>query len=241
MAATMNAANIEGTIVIKKKLTKRRVTAEVPMYYRGPAVELGADQNPKEDPLAFERSRVVIYLDGRLPSEPENTPPIPKVEQINRRFTPELLVISAGSRVSFPNLDPIFHNVFSLSGAKSFDLGNYPKGETRFVKFDKPGIVYVNCHLHPNMSATIVVAPNQWNTKGDPDGHFELRNVPPGKYTIVAWHKASGFLRQPVTVEPDRDEHVEFLIPLDENGNRLRPSSPDPSGLVSQRLAGRRD
>ena len=109
-------------------------------------------------------------------------------------------MIQAGAKVSFPNLDPIFHNVFSLSGAKTFDLGNYPKGDTRMVIFPEPGIVYVNCHLHPNMTATIVVDAKQWNTKADRDGHFVLPDVPPGKYTVVAWHKAAGFFRQQVDV-----------------------------------------
>jgi hypothetical protein len=144
------------------------------------------------------------------------------MEQENRRFSPEILVVQAGSRVSFPNLDPIFHNVFSLSGARAFDLGNYPKGATRLVSFPEPGIVYVNCHLHANMAATIVVTPNMWNAKSDRDGHFEINDVPPGKYTIVAWHKASGPIRQTVTVAPGKsrkDGNIEFLIPLDENGS----------------------
>jgi plastocyanin len=229
----VHAENIEGTIVIKKKLTKRRVTAEVPMYERGPAVELGA--NTEEDPLAFERSRVAVYLEGHFPAPVPATPVavnqvvaqavvkpvVVKMEQTNRRFSPEMLVIQAGSKVSFPNNDPIFHNVFSLSGPKTFDLGNYPRGDTRIVTFPEPGIVFVNCHLHPNMTAAIVVAPNQWNTRADRDGRFELPDVPPGKYTIVAWHKAAGFLRQTVVVEPGRNERVEFLIPFDENGRAL--------------------
>jgi plastocyanin len=225
VAVVMPAESIQGTIIIKKKLTKRRVTEQVPMYERGPAVELGAD--PEKDPLAFERERVAVYLEGRIRAQSAAPTVVGKMEQENRRFQPEMLVIPAGSRVSFPNLDPIFHNVFSLSGARSFDLGNYPKGESRIVTFPEPGIVYVNCHLHSNMTATIVVAPNQWNTKGDRNGHFELSDVPPGKYTIVAWHKASGYFRQTITVAPGKDEHVEFLIPLDENGANM--------GLLSQR------
>jgi plastocyanin len=214
------AERIEGTIVIRKKLTKRRVTAQVPVYQRGPAVELSTDR--EEDPLAFERSRVAVYLEGRFPQQPSTADAVgARMEQVNRRFWPETVVIEAGSKVSFPNNDPIFHNVFSLSGPKTFDLGNYPKGDTRMVMFLEPGIVYVNCHLHPNMTGTIVVAPNRWNTQADRDGHFTLPDVPPGKYTIVAWHKAAGFFRQTVVVGADRDENVEFLIPIDESGRAL--------------------
>jgi hypothetical protein len=147
------------------------------------------------------------------------------MEQTNRRFSPDTLVIQAGSQVSFPNLDPIFHNVFSLSKSKTFDLGYYPKGQTRLVTFSAPGIVYVDCHLHPNMAGTIVVTPNRWNTKADQDGRFVLKDVPPGNYTIVAWHKVAGFFRQQVQIVAGRDERVEFLIPIDENGLKIEGRS----------------
>ena len=107
-----------------------------------------------------------------------------------------MIVVPAGSTVSFPNLDPIFHNVFSLSKPKSFDLGNYPKDHTRTVTFPKPGIVIVGCHLHANMSAVIVVTPNRWSTTADAQGHFTLPAVPPGAYTVVAWHKSVGIFPQ---------------------------------------------
>jgi plastocyanin len=233
LSASLSAESIEGTVVIKKKLTKRRVTASVPLYERGPAVELDSDKDA--DPLAFERSRVAIYLEGKFPSEPSANEAVARMDQTNRRFSPDMLVIQAGSKVSFPNLDPIFHNVFSLSGPKTFDLGNYAKGDTRLVAFPEPGIVYVNCHLHPNMAATIVVAPNRWNTKADREGRFALPDVPPGKYTIVAWHKAAGFFRQEVQLVAGRDEKVEFLIPLDENGRKIQPHAPDVPALESQR------
>lgn len=219
LSACLAAETIEGTVVVRKKLTKRRVTATVPLYERGTAVGLTADT--ETDPLAFERARVAIYLDGHFPADPAAGAQTATMEQQNRRFSPELLVIESGSKVSFPNLDPIFHNVFSLSGPRSFDLGNYPQGDTRVVTFPKPGIVYVNCHLHPNMSAAIVVAPGKWNTKADRDGHFALHDVPPGKYTVVAWHKAAGFFRQQVEVTPGHDEKIEFLIPIDENGSKI--------------------
>lgn len=216
--APAHASSIEGTVVIKKKLTKRRVTAEVPMYQRGAGVPLTSDSG--EDPVAFERARVAIWLDGPV-SKDAPSGAVAKMEQTNRRFTPELLVIEAGSKVSFPNNDPIFHNVFSLSGPKSFDLGNYPKGDTRFVTFPEPGIVYVNCHLHPNMTAAIVVTPNKWHTMADRDGRFALPDLPPGKYTVVAWHKAAGFFRETVTLTEGHDAQVEFLIPIDESGRTL--------------------
>jgi plastocyanin len=217
---SLGAENIEGTVVIRKQLTKRRVTAAVPLYERGPGASLAADN--EEDPLAAERARVAVWLEGSgLKSALARTDA--KIEQKDRRFIPEIIVISAGAKVSFPNLDPIFHNVFSLSKVRAFDLGNYPRGETRTVTFPTAGIVYLNCHLHSNMAATIVVTPNQWNTMGDRAGKFALHDVPPGEYTLVAWHKTAGFFRQPVRLAAGQDVKTEFLIPLNADGSRLRP------------------
>jgi len=208
--AVVEAAAVEGAVVIKRKLTKRKVTASAAAYERGVRVEVGAD--PQQDPLAFERTRVVIYLEGQLPSKPVTA----TMEQKNRRFLPDTLVVPAGSTVSFPNLDPIFHNVFSLSNLAAFDLGNYAKDHTRTVTFPKPGIIFVGCHLHTNMGAVIVVSPNQWCTKPDADGRFTLPDAPSGTYTIVAWHKAAGFFRQTVRIDNGRVAKLQFLIPLDE-------------------------
>ena len=218
--------------MIKTKLTKRRITAAVPLYERGPTVELST--NSEKDPLAFERSRVAVYLEGQDPSPMQARPTVPSMAQVNRGFTPEMLVVAAGSTMSFPNMDLVFHNVFSLSSPKTFDLGNYAKGDTRVVTFAKPGIVYVKCHLHANMTGTIVVAPNRWNTIASGDGSFELRDVPPGRYTIVAWHKAAGFFRQQVDVTSDGTRHIEFLIPIDSEGRKLQPATSDLPGYISQ-------
>jgi hypothetical protein len=122
-------------------------------------------------------------------------------------------------------MDPIFHNVFSLSRTKSFDLGNYSQGETRVVTFTEPGVVVVNCHLHPNMAAVVFVAPNRWNTKADRGGNFTLRDVPPGRYTVVAWHKAAGYFRKEIEVGSGRTANVEFLIPWSEVSPSARADS----------------
>jgi plastocyanin len=205
---------ITGTILIKKKLTKPSVTASVSMYQRGTAVELGKDA--VQDPLAYERSRVVIYLEGPASATAPAKAGSFTMQQLNRRFTPDLLVVPVGSAVAFPNMDPIFHNIFSLSKPKTFDLGSYDKGDSRNVTFTKPGVVYVYCHLHPNMEATIVVTPNRWFARSDADGQFRIPNVPPGQYTVVAWHKAAGFFRKTITVEAGHSPAVDFFIPIDD-------------------------
>jgi len=212
----LSAGDIQGTVIITHRLTKRKVTASSGAYQRGSPVVLGSCPFDK-DSLAYERSHVVVYVDGELPSATITV----TMQQKNREFLPDLLTIPCGSSVSFPNLDPIFHNVFSLSKPKTFDLGNYDKGQTRSVTFLKPGIVLVNCRLHTNMTGAIVVTPNQWTSIADADGRFVLRGVPAGIHTLIAWHKAAGFLHQTITVSESRAAIVEIPIPLDENGMPL--------------------
>jgi plastocyanin len=212
-AACAGAQDITGTILIKRKLTRPSVTAAVSVYQRGTAVKLG--KNTEEDPIAYERSRVVIYLEGAGPAADDSGGHATPIQQLDRRFLPDLVVVQVGSIVSFPNMDPIFHNVYSLSKPKTFDLGSYDKGETRKVAFPKPGIVEIYCHLHPNMAATVVVTPNRWYARPDRSGQFRIPNVPPGQYTVVAWHKSAGFFRKPIVVENGHDSVADFFIPID--------------------------
>ena len=120
-----------------------------------------------------------------------------------------------GSTVSFPNSDPIFHNVFSLSKVKAFDLGYYPAGQTRTVRFDRAGIVQVFCHLHSNMSAAIVVVPNAWSTRPDRDGAYALRSIPRGRYRLIVWHKSAGFFEREIDLRAFDSLPVDFNIPLE--------------------------
>lgn len=215
LASACCAQDISGTIIIKKILTHRSVTASVPVYQRGPTVKLGKAAD--EDPIAFERSRVVIYLEGNVTRNPDaatTSGPV-EIQQIDRQFVPDLAVVPVGSTVSFPNMDPIFHDVYSLSKARSFDLGAYDKGQTRRVIFNKPGMVEVYCHLHPNMAATIVVLANRYYARPDRDGKYRIPNVPPGHYTLVAWHKSAGFFRKSIDVGLGHTTTADFLIPLD--------------------------
>ncbi|HEY5056964.1 MAG TPA: carboxypeptidase regulatory-like domain-containing protein [Acidobacteriaceae bacterium] len=222
LAASAHAQDVTGTIIIKKRLTKRNVTAPVSIYQRGAVVSLGKDAG--QDPLAYELAHVVVYLEGPGEAHSAKAPQSPAftMQQVDRRFSPDLLVVPAGAAVSFPNMDPIFHNVFSLSKPKSFDLGSYDKGKTRTVDFPKPGLVYVYCRLHPNMEATIVVTPNRWYARPDAQGQYRIPNVPPGKYTLVAWHKAAGYFRKQIVIDPSHGASADFFIPIDiDNGNAM--------------------
>ena len=96
------------------------------------------------------------------------------IRQRNESFTPRVVAVTVGSEVEFPNDDPIYHNVFSLSRVRSFNLGRYPRGDTRRVRFDRPGVVKVFCEIHSHMSATVMVFNHPWFAVPGEDGRFEL-------------------------------------------------------------------
>jgi len=204
------AAELNGRIVITKKITKRQLVS--PVYQlRGMSSVTDRDHSGPVD----EYSKIVVFLEGNLPDRDE--PVSTELRQQNRRFEPQILVIPVGSKVSFPNSDPIFHNVFSLSNAKKFDLGYYPEGHTRIVRFDEAGIAQVYCHLHPNMYAAIVVVPNHWHTRPTNDGTFLLSHIPPGTYHLVAWHMNGGLFRRDIQVSANSITDVVLHIPVHED------------------------
>ncbi len=117
--------------------------------------------------------------------------PAYRLVQKHKQFHPHLLVIPAGAMVEFPNLDPFFHNVFSLFEGKKFDLGLYEAGSTRSVKFDRPGICYIFCNIHPEMSAVIVVIKTPFYAITDKAGEVRITGVPLGRYRLEVWHEAA--------------------------------------------------
>lgn len=213
MLPLLSGAELTGRVRVTKALTRKKVSLSQ-VYERSAALAAPAAESmsPTE-----ELGRVVIYLEANLP---DPAPVKAEMNQTKRRFEPEVLAVPAGSIIQFPNSDPIFHNVFSLSKSKSFDLGNYPKGQTRSVAFDRPGIVMVHCHLHPNMNAAIVVTPSRFYTKPDEGGRFGLTGIPAGRYTVVAWHKSAGFFRRKIEVRDSSPAVLDFEIPLAEASSR---------------------
>jgi plastocyanin len=119
--------------------------------------------------------------------------PLPRVRltitQRNKRFEPGMVVVPVGASVDFPNLDPFFHNVFSMFDGKRFDLGLYEAGSSRSVSFTMPGVCYIFCNIHPEMSAVVVVVDTPYYGVTNRAGEFAIHNVPPGKYELFLWHE----------------------------------------------------
>jgi hypothetical protein len=115
----------------------------------------------------------------------------PRLTQHNKSFFPHMLVVPVGAEVAFPNHDPFFHNVFSLFEGKRFDLGLYEAGTTRNVRFDKPGISYIFCNIHAEMSAIIVALTTPYYGISNSRGEIIVPHVPPGKYILRIWYETA--------------------------------------------------
>jgi len=140
-------------------------------------------------------SNVVVWL-----SPPDKTPPssvpsapasAPRLIQRNKNFEPHLLVVEVGTVVQFPNKDPFFHNIFSLYDGKPFDLGLYEAGSTRTVRFDRPGVSFLFCNIHSEMSAVVVAVDTPYYAISDRSGQIRIRDVPPGRYLMHIWYERS--------------------------------------------------
>jgi plastocyanin len=136
------------------------------------------------DGRAAAGAEVIVYVVGFKEPPAKTTATI---RQQGRRFVPDLVAITAGDRVVFPNNDPFLHNVFSHSPARQFDLGSYRRGDQKDKDFPDPGVVDVYCNIHPEMAATILVLPNRRHTRAGSDGRFVLDGVPPGTWTVFAY------------------------------------------------------
>ncbi len=145
-----------------------------------------AGRNPADKPLT-----AVVWL---TPLPGTQAPPMKtpvgsnlRLVQKNKSFQPHILIVPVGAAVEFPNRDPWFHNVFSLFEGKRFDLGLYEAGETRVVHFDREGISYIFCNIHPEMSAVVIALSTPYYAIAAREGGFSLPSVPAGRYVLHAW------------------------------------------------------
>jgi hypothetical protein len=162
-------------------------------------------------------SEMVVYLESPDPSRPMPPPPGPaKVSQKGAKFDPTLTVVTLGQAVDFPNDEdkPIEHNVFSTSPAKRFDLGLYGPGKAKTVTFDKPGPVFLFCSVHRYMDGVVFVSPTPYTSRVDKNGHYEIKNVPPGKWTLRTWQRRRRFpeMTIPTDVPAAKPATVDFEL-----------------------------
>jgi plastocyanin len=190
-----------------------RVEIGIPVTARRPSAAYASRTVPQPvlAPVSELRHVVVFLKDAPALN---TVPAVVEIRQKDENFTPRVVAVPIGSEVRFPNDDPIYHNVFSLSRAKTFNLGRFPRGESKAVRVTKPGVVKVFCEIHSHMTATIMVFNHPWFAMVDEDGRFELTNVPPGQRQITAWHERLGDRTVPVRVDAGRATEADFVLPV---------------------------
>lgn len=167
---------------------------------------------PKATP-PVEARNVIVYFEGL--TAPATLKPRPaSIVQKDEQFVPHVVAVSAGSEVAFPNEDPFFHNVFSLSRPATFDLGRFPPGSSRSRVFKRAGTIKVYCEIHSHMSAVARVFNHPWFTIPNSDGTFAIEGVPPGEHTVVAWHERIGERRDRVTIRPGAATTLSVTLPV---------------------------
>jgi plastocyanin len=134
------------------------------------------------------------------------------LDQRDETFVPHVLAVTVGTTVEFPNSDRVFHNVFSLSKAKRFDLGRYPRGDSRSVRFDQPGMVRVFCEIHSHMSAFVLVFAHRFFDTTDEAGRYRIEGVPPGSYTLAVWNEGEVRSTRTVRVPAEGGEVVQDFV-----------------------------
>jgi plastocyanin len=210
---------IQGTVEISSVLTTRRPQFRV---YAEPGPGATPPPPPK-DVIAAELRNVVLYIDGPGTQREAAAAPLAHATMLQRdeRFQPHVLPVVLGTTVDFPNGDDVYHNVFSLSraaGKNGFDLGRYPRGESKSWTFTRPGIVQVFCHIHSDMSAVVLVLPNAHFASPDDAHHFTIDDVPEGDYTLVAWHERIRPITRHIHVMAGQTTTANFDIPLPQGG-----------------------
>jgi plastocyanin len=178
---------------------------------RRPEVASPGSAGPRDRP---DRRPGVVYLEQAPRGAFDETSPVRAImDQRNERFVPHVLAVTVGSVVEFPNSDRTYHNVFSLSRAKRFDLGRYAAGKSKSVRMDRAGVIRVFCDIHSHMNAFVLVFAHRFFDVTEVDGRFELASVPPGSYTVVGWHEGEPRVERSVTVSPGAWVELDMPIP----------------------------
>lgn len=210
-APPMPSGSLQGVVTVGEKLWERRLNFSLYPDLRRVRNEPEPDATGKD-----ELGNVIIHVtrveDARGVKMPGGRRAV--MAQQGGEFVPHVLPILVGSEVQFPNGDPIFHNVFSLSRSATFDLGRYPKGDSRTIRFDEAGLVKVYCHIHSDMSAVIMVLDTPFFAVPDETGRYRIDGMPPGSYEIRAWHERARPIVRSIRIRPGEATSVDFTIPL---------------------------
>lgn len=188
---------IEGQVALPTRTTRTVINQRYEIVAKGGVLAVSP-------PLA------VVYLEGIFP--PAAPPPVMQMAQKDLSFQPTLLAVQKGTKVAFPNQDGVYHNIFSYSAAKRFDLGRYRADETPVpsVVFDVPGLITLRCDIHDHMRALILVLDTPHFVVTDEEGRFQLKGVPPGRYVLKAWLDSRTVREQAVEVRDQASLHVDF-------------------------------
>jgi plastocyanin len=160
-----------------------------------------------------DRLKSVVYLESAPRGAFEQTESGRAVmDQRNETFVPHVLAVTTGTTVEFPNSDHFYHNVFSLSKTRPFDLGRYPTGNSRSIRFDRAGIVRVFCDIHSHMNAFILVFSHPFFTLTDDEGRYRIDGVPPGTYNVIAWNEGLASDPKPIVVGEGSAAELDFSL-----------------------------
>jgi plastocyanin len=189
-------------------------TVELPKAVSAPVMTKRYEIVSKAGVLAPNPPIAVVYLEGEFP--PLTEPVVQQVVQTNYTFVPAILPIQVGTKVEFPNLDNAFHNIFSYSPAKRFDLGKYRPEERPIPSqvFDKTGLITLRCEIHEHMRALILVLDTPYFVTTDPDGKFQLSGLPTGRFVLKAWVNSRSTLEQPVELHSGTTTNIHFSASL---------------------------
>jgi plastocyanin len=193
---------------IRGRVDLRRVAP--PVEPRPNVADLGASTATLD---ISDRLKSVVYLESAPRGAFETVATTHAVmDQRGERFVPHVLAITTGTIVDFPNSDHIYHNVFSLSKTRTFDLGRYAAGHSKPVRFDRAGIVRVFCDIHSHMNAFILVFSHPFFSLTEADGRYHIDNVPPGTYNLIAWNEGVASEPRTVTVTDGSVEEEDFTL-----------------------------
>ncbi len=168
------------------------------------ALDISGEVNVTEKSKQVRRVEdVIVYYRPDTPVSLDEHVATAVMQTRNKQFSPRVMPIVAGSTVDFPNLDPILHNVFSVSKNNKFDAGLYSEGPGESQQFNNPGLVRVFCNVHQNMVGHILVLDTPWFTEADEQGRFTLTGVPEGKGKLYVWHQRARPVVQEVEISED--------------------------------------